>query len=135
MDLATNNAEVTEWWEPRMVQERAKVNAAAMLVEHLGHNGGRVAPTVSGARWFAYCSCGFVTSTRPTEKDALGALVHHLKLAVRKWRLSGVPITAYPPAPAPDWAKILPSYPHLGAYLEKSGVSLLEKPEKAVLTS
>lgn len=83
-----------------------------VIVERLGHSGGKVEQTVAQTRWFAWCSCGFVSTTRNTETDALGALVHHIRLETRKWTRSGVPLDAYPPAPAPDWEMVRRRNPH-----------------------
>lgn len=118
-----------------MVDGQVRVTAAARVVEHLGHRGGNVVQTASGSRWFAYCGCGYVSTTSTTEKLAMSKLVHHLKMAIRKWRLSGVPIERYRPAPPADWPKVIAANPHLAAYLKKTGASLQESPEKAALTS
>jgi hypothetical protein len=77
-----------------------------VIAEKLGHSGGQVEQTVAQTRWFAWCACGFVSTTRNTEADALGALVHHLKLEMRAWTRSALPLDAYPRAPAPDWERV-----------------------------
>lgn len=77
-----------------------------VIAERLGHYGGMVEETVARTRWFSSCACGFVSTTRNTEADALGALVHHLRLELRKWTRSGLPLDAYPPAPSPDWEMV-----------------------------
>jgi hypothetical protein len=74
----------------------------AEMLRRLGHSGGRVEQTVAGTRWFALCSCSWVSTTTNTETDALGALTHHARLALREWRRSGLPLSATPPA-VPDW--------------------------------
>jgi hypothetical protein len=83
-----------------------------VIAETLGHYGGEVEQTVAQTRWFSWCACGFVSTTRNTESDALGALVHHIKLELRAWTRSSLPLAAYPPAPAPDWAMVARRNPH-----------------------
>lgn len=91
-------------------------SAMAEIVGHLGHQGGNVVQTVSGNRWFSYCGCGFVSSTSISEPDALGKLVHHLRLVAKAWRQSGLPLLATRPAPAPDWLEVRRRNPHFDAF-------------------
>lgn len=103
--------------------------AASEILAVLGHQGGNVAQTVSGARWFAYCACGFVSSTSGTEADAMGKLVHHLRLEMRRWKVAGVPLLAMPPAPPADWAEVRRRHPHFRAFWdanEKEAARLTE---------
>ncbi len=83
-----------------------------VIAQRLGHAGGQVEQTVAQTRWFSWCACGFVSTTRNTEADALGALVHHLKLALRAWTRSQLPLEAYPPAPTADWERVAKMHPH-----------------------
>jgi hypothetical protein len=82
------------------------------ILNRLGHVGYRIDQTVSGLRWFAWCSCGFVTTTRNTETDAAGALIHHTRIVLRAWHRSGLPLADFPPAPPADWERVGRKHPH-----------------------
>ncbi len=84
--------------EARAVGRKHSGDSRAALAEiaaALGHAGGRVVPTASGARWFGMCACGWVCRhTDRTEAEATGALLHHVTLAVRAWHRTGLPLSA-----------------------------------------
>jgi len=84
----------------------------AEILAHLGHIGGRVEQTAAGTRWFGLCSCSWVSTTRNTEADAMGALTHHVRLVLREWRRSALPLAATRPAVA-DWERARRRHPHL----------------------
>lgn len=90
--------------------------ALAEIATALGHTGGRVVPTVSGARWFGMCGCGVVTGTRTSEREALGSLMHHVKGAIRDWHRTGLPLAAARKAPPPDWEAVARRTPHYAAW-------------------
>jgi hypothetical protein len=63
------------------------------LAARLGHDHLRLQVTgLSLTRYFTCCDCGWASSTRPSQRDALGALQHHLQLAVREWDRTGLPL-------------------------------------------
>jgi hypothetical protein len=64
----------------------------------LGHGRLELHSTLTrcGARYFAECGCGWMSTTRATPGDVLGAVCHHLHLVIRKWDLSGQPLPDLP---------------------------------------
>ncbi len=90
--------------------------ALAEIAETLGHAGGRVVQTAARTRWFAMCACGYVSTTRNTERDALGGLLHHVRLAIKEWHGSGLPLAAAKKAPPADWAEVARRQPHYRAW-------------------
>jgi hypothetical protein len=81
--------------------------ALQTILERLGHRGVVVEQTVAGTRWFSWCECGWVSTTRNTEQDAAGAAVHHSRLVLREYRTRALPLSAYPAEPpATDWEKV-----------------------------
>jgi hypothetical protein len=93
----------------------------AEVARRLGHEGGRVVETVARTRWFSMCACGFVSTTRNTEQDAAGALVHHVKLAIKSWHRTGLPIAAAKKAPAPDWDLVARRSTHYALWRKEVG--------------
>jgi hypothetical protein len=71
-------------------------HAMQEIAERLGHRDLVLESTVSGARYFASCSCGYVSTTRKSQVDAVGAIVHHVESAVRDWHRSGLPLPKVP---------------------------------------
>lgn len=54
-----------------------------------GHYQAAIVRTISGARFYAQCICGYKSTTRRTQLDAIGALEHHRKLALDAVRVNG----------------------------------------------
>ncbi len=71
----------------------------------VGHSGTEVTQTSSGARWSVGCSCGYRSTTRRTQADALGAIVHHLKKEVAAYAATG---RTLPDIPLPSAARNTP---------------------------
>jgi hypothetical protein len=82
------------------------------ILNRLGHVGYRIEQTVAGTRWFGWCSCGFVSTTRNTETDAASAVIHHTRLVLRAWHRSGLPLDAYRPAPPANWKMVARKHRH-----------------------
>ena len=59
------------------------------LAQSAGHTDLALFPTKSGRRFFVTCSCGYKSTTRRTEVDALGAAVHHALKAGQEARQNG----------------------------------------------
>lgn len=62
----------------------------------IGHSGTEIVQTSSGARWSVGCSCGYTSTTRRTQADALGAIVHHLRKELRTYAATGRPLPDIP---------------------------------------
>lgn len=62
----------------------------------LGHSATDVLPTASGARFTVACSCGYESTTRRTQADAIGAIVHHLRGVVLAFHRTGRDLPAQP---------------------------------------
>jgi hypothetical protein len=80
----------------RLVGERHGGDKRAALGEiaaRLGHQHLGLHRTRSG-RFFCSCDCGWVSTTRLTDRDALGAARHHCELAIRAWHRTGLPLPA-----------------------------------------
>lgn len=93
-----------------------------VILDRLGHRGAVVEQTVSGSRWFAWCECGLVTTTRNTEADAASAITHHVRLVLREYRRRALPLAAYPdPPPATDWEKVRRRHRHWALKREADG--------------
>jgi hypothetical protein len=60
----------------------------AGLLQQIGHFKGAVIHQVND-RWRGECECGYVSTTRNTAKDAVGAIEHHRKKALEEWRRNG----------------------------------------------
>lgn len=83
----------------RLVGQRHGGDKRAALGEiaaRLGHQHLALHSTRS-QRWFTSCDCGWVSTTRLTDRDALGAARHHCELAIRDWHRTGLPLPADPP--------------------------------------
>ncbi len=98
-----------------------------VIAARLGHAGGCVEQTVAQTRWFSWCACGFVSTTRNTEADALSALVHHIKLEIRAWHRSELPLDAYPPARPPNWTMVARKNRHWAAKRALDTVEEIER--------
>jgi len=90
----------------------------------LGHPYMHVIQTVSGARWFACCDCGWVSSTARTQADAVGATLWHSRKVAEAWARTGLPLprTARPVV-RPE-SEMRRRHPHYDAYCracEKAG--------------
>lgn len=86
-----------------------------VIAARLGHGSLKVEPTVSGTRWFGWCECGWISTTRRDQADATGAVLHHVRKAMKAWTNSGLPLEAYGRAPSPspeEWERLAKSYPH-----------------------
>jgi hypothetical protein len=83
-----------------------------VIGQALGHGKLAVETTLSGARWFSWCICGWVSTTRLTETDAASAAVHHVRLAMKEWTRSGLPLAAAKKAPEGDWEKVARKHRH-----------------------
>jgi hypothetical protein len=135
--LAQPTANLAEQDARRIFRESKSDDPRESLAEiarQLGHLGGRVDLTVAGTRYFSWCSCGFVSTTRNTESDAAGALVHHLRLAMREWRLTGLPLSAMPPRKNTDWKRVRRRAPHLDAWLKYHRDSVPEVAQSSLPT-
>lgn len=67
--------------------------ALRQMAWRLGHHDLRLQTSkLSTTRYFTCCGCGWASSTRHSRGDALGALQHHLQLAVRQWDRTGLPL-------------------------------------------
>lgn len=76
--------------------------ALGEIAARLGHQHLGLHRTASG-RFFVSCDCGWVSTTRLTDRDALGAAVHHVDLAIRAWHRTGLPLPAdVPPVVRPE---------------------------------
>ena len=75
------------------------MTAASEIAQRLGHGACAVEETVSGHRWFGWCRCGYVSTTKTSEALAVGAVVHHVQAEIRQWQTTGRPAT---PAPEGD---------------------------------
>jgi hypothetical protein len=106
--------------EARAIGGRHGGDSGAALrefVQALGHAGGQAVPTVSGALWFGMCSCGWVCpQTYRTQASATGALIHHVRLAVREWHRSGLPLAAARKAPSADSTRAARRHRHYAAW-------------------
>lgn len=86
--------------------------ALQVILERLGHRGAVVEQTVARTRWFSWCECGWVSTTRNTETDAAGAATHHVRLVLREYRRRALPLAAYPEPPPADWEMVRRRQPH-----------------------
>lgn len=105
-----------------------------VIARALGHGRVQVERTVAATRWFSWCECGFVSTTRNTEQDAAGAAVHHVRLAMAAWRRLGVPLAAMPPAPPADWERVRRRNRHFALKRDADasrGVSDTDTPRRA----
>jgi hypothetical protein len=59
------------------------------LAAALGHTNPALYET-PGGRFFMVCGCGWKSTTRRTMTDAVGAGVHHAKLAIKEYQRNGV---------------------------------------------
>lgn len=89
--------------------------ALQTMAQRLGHGQLAVEQTASGARWFSWCICGWVSTTKGSEKDASGAALHHVRKELRRWTTAAVPLEAMPPAPETNWARVAQLHPHWAA--------------------
>jgi hypothetical protein len=110
----------------RLVRESHGGDKRAALGEiaaRLGHQHLDLHRTRSG-RWFTSCDCGWVSTTRLTDRDALGAAVHHCDLAIRAWHRSALPLPADPPKmvrPEREMRRRNPHYDAMRLAEEKAG--------------
>jgi len=87
------------------------------IARRLGHTEVGVVATASGRRWFAYCSCGWASSTGSTESVSAQSAVHHVTTAVKAWHRTG---TALPPEPGVrpvPWTQMARKYRHVEQWL------------------
>lgn len=63
--------------------------AIAKAAAELGHEAGAVMPTESGRRYFGQCSCGHVTHTKVSYRQAVDALIWHIHRAIRDAQEAG----------------------------------------------
>ena len=54
----------------------------------LGHTNPALYET-DGGRFYMTCDCGWKSTTRRTLEDAVGAGVHHARLAYKEWQRNG----------------------------------------------
>lgn len=80
--------------------------ALQVMAQRLGHGQVAVETTVSGVRWFSWCGCGWVSTTTTAEKEAVGAVLHHVRMQLRAWQRTGLPLDAMPEPAVPDWEKV-----------------------------
>lgn len=87
------------------------------LGRRLGHTEVGVVATASGRRWFAYCACGWASTTGSTEVVSTQAAVHHVTKAIKDWHRSERPL---PPEPGPQpipWQAMARKYRHVEQWL------------------
>lgn len=85
----------------RAVRDRYQHSRLALreTAERLGHGHLRLNSVAMGLGYIAGCGCGWVSTTRRNQSDALGAVHHHLQLTVREWDRSGRPLPVPPVVP------------------------------------
>ena len=88
------------------------MTAPREIAQRLGHGECAVEETVSGRRWFGWCRCGYVSTTKTSEALAVGAVVHHVQAEIRRWQTSGRRATQ---APEGDWERAAKMHPHWAA--------------------
>lgn len=93
--------------------------AMQVISERLGHGDVVLESTVSGARWFASCRCGYVTTTCNTEADALGGVIHHIKKTIKEWHATGLPLPKERPAAGRPEHLMEKKYAHYAAKREQ----------------
>lgn len=87
------------------------------LARRLGHTEIGVMDTASGRRFFAYCSCGYASTTRATQRLAVEAAMAHIDSSIRAWHQSGLPLPSEPgPRPVP-WAEMARKFRHVEQWL------------------
>src|SRR5664279_444535 len=102
---------VDGWWhDPCMTAPRE-------IAQRLGHGECAVEATVSGHRWFGWCRCGYVSTTKTSEALAVGAVVHHVQAEIRRWQTTGRRAT---PAPEGDWERAATMHPHWAARRQRT---------------
>lgn len=79
-----------------MAMQPMTLKELADLGHLVGHSGTEIVQTSSGARWSVGCSCGYQSTTRRTQADALEAIVHHLRKAVTAYAATGRPLPDIP---------------------------------------
>ncbi len=60
----------------------------AQLMHELGHRP-RGLEANSRDRWRYVCECGYVSTYRNSQRDAIGAGLHHGRLIYREWKANG----------------------------------------------
>jgi len=93
------------------------MTAASEIAQRLGHGECAVEQTVSGHRWFGWCRCGYVSTTKTSEALAIGAVVHHVQAEIRRWQTTGRRAT---PAPEGDWERAAEMHPHWAARRQRT---------------
>jgi hypothetical protein len=78
----------------RAVRDRFQHSRLALreTAERLGHGHLRLDSVATGLGYIAGCGCGWVSTTRPNQSDALGSVQQHLQVTVREWDRSGRPL-------------------------------------------
>lgn len=87
-------------------------DALQEVAQKLGHSGMALHRTVSGARYFTSCDCGFVSSTQIREKDALAWAIKHVERSMKEWAATGRPLPKNPPTAKRPESKMRRKNPH-----------------------
>lgn len=66
----------------------AEHGSVGWVAQRLGHVD--LATERRGSGWGGHCNCGYRTTRRRLESEAISALVHHLRIVEREWRASGL---------------------------------------------